>query len=93
MRFRTMRSIVALSREPLDLHHEAHAHPELCISMTDGWLAARRPASLKGINCNNSRAVIPRGSFEIRAGGMELGDGFRVARWWAFPVTFCEAAF
>jgi hypothetical protein len=93
MRFRTMRSIVAFSRESLDLHHEAHAHPELFRSIADGWLACPLLGEPKGLDCNNSHAVIPRGSFEIRAGRMELGRGFRVARRWPFPVTFCEAAF
>jgi len=49
-----------------------------------GGLRARRPASLKEINCSNSGADIPIGSLRDLGDGMELAGGFRIAQNWAF---------
>jgi hypothetical protein len=49
-----------------------------------GGLRARRPASLKEIDCNNSDADIPIGSLWDFIDRMELAVGFRIAQSWAF---------
>src|SRR5882757_4015622 len=76
MRFRTMRSIVAFSCQRLGLRDETHAHPDLCRSIADGWLASVARRASKSLIVATAARLSLEGASRFKQAGWNSAARF-----------------